>query len=371
MKVAIVHDDLTQRGGAERVVLSLSRLFPTAPILTSLYDPAAAYPEYADLDVRTSFMQRLPHRELGARPLLPLFPLAMSRFDLRGFDLVVSSSSRFAHGVKVPDGLHVSYCYNPPRFLYQEGEYFGVGGPVPRWIEPALRPVLAAMRGWDRRASARPDEIVAVSNVVASRIARTWGRTAEVVHPPVDVGFVGPLTPRSANGPLLVISRLLGYKRVDVAVTVATARRLPLVVVGEGPHQARLEAAAGPTVTFAGRVDDDELIQHLHACRAVVHLAEEDFGLAPLEANAAGRPVIALGRGGALETVVDGRTGLLVEDANPAALAEAIDSLERFEWHHDRLREHASRFDEPTFHRRMEQVVARAVDAGPRRHHTR
>lgn len=358
LRVALVHDDLTQRGGAERVVLSLHRLFPDAPMFTSVYAPEGTYPEFADCDIRTSPLQRLPGARRWSRAFLPLYPWAFGRLRLHGYDLVISSSSRFAHGVRVEGGTHVCYCYSPARFLYGD-EYFGAGSPAPRWARPVLAPVLAAIRRWDRRAAVRPDLYVAISAETARRIERLYGLRARVVRPPVAAERFA----RSETDPLarlpyyLVVSRLLPYKRVDLAIRACRARGARLVVVGAGPAESTLRALAGPRVEFLSRVTDDELNHLLEGCLALIQPGVEDFGLMPLEVNAAGRPAVALAAGGALETVVDGVTGVLFDGPGVAALADALARADDTPWDAGRLRAHARAHAEDGFHREILQVL--------------
>lgn len=362
MRVAIVHDDLTQRGGAERVVLSLSRLFPDAPIFTGVYDATGTFPEFGARDVRTTALQRLPHRGRAARALLPLYPWAFGRLRLRGYDLVVSSSTRFAHGVDGGEALHLCYCHAPARFLYQADRYLAPGGPVPRTLRPAVRALLPALRRWDQAAARRPTAYVANSRHVARRIDELYGRDATVVHPPVDVPrFADAGDPRQREGHLLVVSRLLPYKNVDLVVKACTATDRPLVVVGDGPMAGELRRIAGPTVTFERGVDDARLLELVARSRAVVQAGEEDFGIVPVEANAAGRPVVALGHGGALETVVDGVTGVLFREPTVDALVGALARLEGTSFDPHRLREHALSFDETRFHERLLATIDQMV----------
>lgn len=362
MKVAIVHDFLNQRGGAERLVVTLSRIFPDAPIFTSLYEPASTFDEFRSRDIRTSFMQRLPHSDRTFRALLPLYPLAFRSFDLSGFDLVVSSSTHWAHGVRARGAHHVVYCHNPPRWLYQSEQYLAEGGPAPAWMYGPLRPLLAALRRWDLAAAARPDAYLCNSQVVAERIRGIYGRHAPVVHPPVDVERFGRAaearrSQAAPGGHYLVVSRLLPYKRVDLAVSVCAERSVPLVVVGEGPARRDLERMAGPSITFAGRVDDEELIRLFAGARALIHCAEEDFGLVLLEANAAGIPGVAFGNGGALETVIQGVTGVLFPEQSGGALMEALNEVERRTWDALALQAHARRFDAKVFEERFLRAV--------------
>ena len=358
MKVAIVHDYLTQRGGAERVVLSLSRLFPDAPIYTSLYDADDTYPEFAALDVRTSPLQRLPHRGPAFRRLLPLYPLAFDRLRLRGYDLVISSSSAFAHGVRVEGGTHVCYCYNPPRFLYQRERYLASGTIASAWARHVLPPLLDLVRTWDQAAARRPDGYIAISAAVADRIDRIYGRVAPVVHPPVDLPRAVGAPPEIGDPYVLVVSRLLDYKRVDLAVGAAAAVGVRLVVVGRGPEEARLRELASGDVEFRDGVSDAELGALLAGCSAVVQAGEEDFGLVPLEANAHGRPAVAFAASGALETVLDGVTGMLFREQTVESLAAALDATLRHEWEPAKARAHAACFGEARFHAELADVLS-------------
>lgn len=356
-RVAIVHDDLTQRGGAERVVLSLARLFPDAAIHTTIYDADGTYPEFATLDVRTTFLQRMPGR--NRRALLPLYPAAVRSIDLRDYDAVISSTSRFAHGVEAHDAFHLSYCYNPPRFLYQADEYFEDGAPVPRWARRPLAPVLAGLRRWDQRAARRPDLYVGISEIVASRIQATYGRSARVIHPPLGLDRFASATGREVTEPpyYLVVARLLPYKRVDLAIRACNERGSRLVVVGSGPAERSLRSIAGPTIEFRARPTDPDLVRLLAGSTAIIQAGLEDFGFAPLEANASGRPAIAYRAGGACETVVDGVTGVLMPAQTVADLSTAMDTIESTSWDVDKIRGHAERFGEERFHAEILDII--------------
>lgn len=367
MKVAIVHDDLTQRGGAERVVLAMQRLFPDADIYTSVYDPEGTFPEFRDFVVRTGFLQRLPHRRNWVRAWLPLYPLTFEAMRLTGYDLVISSSSRWAHGIHTDGALHICYCYSPARFLYQPQNYFGSGGWLPTWSRIALAPVLGALRVWDRKAARRPDMYVAISRAIAERIRATYERDSVVIHPPVDTKWITESqgVPPIADDPYyLVVSRLLSYKRIDLSVKVLSERGDRLVVIGDGPARSRLESLAGPTVTFLGHVEDATLVGALRGCRALIDACAEDFGLTVLEANAAGRPVMAFGSGGSLETVIDGETGILFHAQTAESLLQALDRLESTEWDSAALQSHAESFGEERFHQQLAALVETAVGNG-------
>ena len=352
MKVALIHDYLTEMGGAERVVLALTQIFPDAPLYTSVYDPGAC-PEFADRDVRTTFLQRLTRRKSVTKGLFPLFPAAFRRLDLSGFDLVISSSSGFAHHVRVPDSArHVCYCHNPPRFLWQPEDYFRGR----RAVRLLLSPALSQLRRLDLEAAQRVDAYIANSATVAARIQATYAREAEVIHPPVDISRFEVTEERS--GRFLVVSRLLAYKRIDLAVDAATRFNLALDVIGDGPERRRLVRNAGPTVRFLGRCSNEVVRHALARCAALVLPGMEDFGLTPIEAQASGRPVVAFAAGGALETVRDGETGFLFSEQTPAALATAMRWAAAHPLEAERLRAAAGYFDTAAFRARFESFLA-------------
>lgn len=352
MRVALVHDFLNQRGGAERVAGALCRIFPGAPLYTSFYDPDETFDDFRGVDIRTSYLQHLPHGPKAFRGLLPLYPQAFRSFDLSGYDLVISSSTHWAHHVRARRAFHAVYCHNPPRWLYQTGEYLTDGGPVPAWGRRIIGPMLSALRSLDLKAASRPDLYIANSRVVAGRIKQLYGRDAPVINPPIDVDrFLGISRWQGGDEEkhYLVVGRLLPYKRIDLAIEVCNKRSAPLVVVGEGPARGELEAIAGPTVRFAGKVTDEELLGLFAGAKALLQCGTEDFGMAPLEANAAGIPVVAFRNGGALEVVISDETGILFPEQQGGTLNEALDRFESSNWDPDALRAHAVRFDEKAF----------------------
>jgi glycosyltransferase involved in cell wall biosynthesis len=354
--VAIVHDYLNQRGGAERVALELAALFPSAPVYTSLYRPGSTYPEFGALDVRPSFLDRLPV-DARFRLLFPLYPLAFRALGPLDAELVISSSSGWAHAVQTsPRAFHAVYCYTPARWLYGDYPGHGLG-------ERALAPFAAAFRRLDRRAAARADLYVAISEIVRRRIRARYGRDAPVVYPPVDLDRFTP-SPRGER--LLVVSRLLPYKRVDLVVDAATRAGIGLDVVGIGPALADLRRRAGPTVRFLGRLADHEVTEVVEGCRAFCLPGVEDFGIAPVEANAAGKPVVAFAGGGALETVLDGQTGTFFDAHTVDSLLEAIGRADAIETSPEAIARHAARFSREAFRRRLTAVLAEAM-AGARR----
>ncbi len=351
--VVLVHDYLNQRGGAERVVLELAAMFPGAPIYTSLYRPGSTFPEFRALDVRTSFMDRLPV-DRRFRALLPLYPAAFRSLGPIDAGLVISSSSGWAHAVRTtPRAFHAVYCYTPARWLYETR----VGD---RTIGSAVALALASryLRPWDRRAASHPDLYIAISELVRARIRERYGRDAPVVYPPVDTERFRP-TPRGER--LLVVSRLLPYKRVDLVVEAATRAGIGLDVVGVGPALDDLRRRAGPTVHFHGRLPDEEITQLFQRCRAFCLPGSEDFGITPIEANAAGKPVVAFAGGGALETIDEGVTGAFFAEASVEGLLEALARCDAIISTPAEIAAQARRFSATAFRERLTRVLHAAI----------
>lgn len=354
--VAIVHDYLNQCGGAERVVLEMAKLWPQAPIYTSLYRRESTYEEFAGRDIRVTPLDRLPVDQ-GFRACAPLYPWAFRSLGVLDQDIVVSSSSGWAHGVRTsPDSLHVVYCYTPPRWLYRPSQYMG-----PSLATLMFAPLRKPLERWDRAAARRPDLYIATCEHVRSRIKSIYGRDAPVVHPPVDVER---FTPRPRGERLLVVSRLLRYKRVRLIVEAATRAGIGLDVVGIGPELEELRRIAGPTVCFHGQVDDAVLVELMEGCRSLCVAATEDFGLTPLEANAAGKPVVAFADGGALETLRDGVTGVFFHELTVDSLLYAVRVADDLERDPHQIAASASDFSAVAFRERLGQVV---TDAAARR----
>ncbi|WP_190920173.1 glycosyltransferase family 4 protein [Paenibacillus sabuli] len=367
-RVAIVHDYLNQMGGAERVVGVLHRMFPHAPIYTTIADRARLLPELEGADIRTTWMQRIPGILRHFKLYFWLYPLAMRSLRLRGYDLVVSSSSAYAKAVRVPRGAaHLCYCYTPMRFAWDYEGYMA-GVQAPRLAKAAARMMVAPLRLWDRRTTRRVDEVVAISGAIQARIARHYGREAPVIFPPVQVSRF-PLERHPRGDYFLVVSRLVAYKRIDLAVQACTHLGAPLVVIGDGPDRARLEALAGPAVTFAGRLPDTEVTRYMAHCRALLFPGLEDFGITPLEANACGRPVVAFRGGGALDTITPGINGIFFDEQRVQALVLALEYFDIYTFDPERIRRHAEQFDEARFIARLalalEQTLrSRAMSTG-------
>lgn len=353
MRVAITTDWLNSFGGAERVLIELHRMFPDAPVYTTVHEPSGLPPEMHGWDVRPSFLQRIPFARRRHQAFLPLMPLAFEQFDLGEYDLVITTSSACAKGVITPPGtLNICYCHTPTRYLWDlYHEYTRRSR-----LLPLIAPMAHWLRVWDRLAADRVDHFIANSHHTAARIRRHYRREAEVVHPPVDIERMAP-NGREPEDFYLVVSRLVPYKRVDLAIQACNRLRRRLLVVGDGPERRRLEALAGPTVEFLGRRGDPEIADLYGRCRALLFPGLEDFGITPVEAQAAGRPVVAFGKGGALETVVDGVTGVLFGEQTVDAVVEAIGSLETMDPDVRACRRNAERFAPAEFRRRIEAVV--------------
>jgi glycosyltransferase involved in cell wall biosynthesis len=352
--VAIVHDYLNQRGGAERVVLEMAGIWRKAPVYTSLYRAESTFPEFATLEVRTSPLNRVPV-DTGFRNLFPLYPAAFRSFGLLGQDVVISSSSGWAHGVRTgPGAFHAVYCHTPARWLYGGGYLGGARR------QRALTPFLRAIRSWDRTSARRAHLYIANSNEVRRRIKREYGLDASVIYPPVDVDRFRP----SERGErLLVVSRLLPYKRVDVVVDAATRAGIGLDVVGTGPALADLQRRAGPTVTFHGRLPDRDVTRLIEGCRALCQAGYEDFGITPLEANAAGKPVVAFAAGGALETIRDGSTGVFFRDQETADVLDAIRRCDLLDTPPATISAAAERFSARAFRSGLLDLLANRLQA--------
>jgi glycosyltransferase involved in cell wall biosynthesis len=364
-RVVLVHDWLTGMRGGEKVLESLCRLFPTAEIVTLLHAPGSVSALIENRRVRTSLIQRLPRAKDWYRHYLPLFPAVVELLDLDDADLVISTSHCAAKSViRSGRAFHVCYCHSPMRYAWDQFDaYFGPER-LGRWRSAAMRPVMARLARWDRSTAHRVDRFLANSQYVAARIARYYNRSATVLHPPVDTQFFTPGGGRPAPF-FLVVSALVPYKRIDLAVRAAARVGVPLKIAGTGPDRARLEALAGPSVEFLGTVDDDTLRTLYRQALAVVLPGEEDFGIVPVEAMACGRPVVALGRGGARETVIDGQTGILVDAATPEALADGLDRAGRQTFDPDRLRAHAETFSVQRFEAGFQTWLQEALPSDP------
>jgi glycosyltransferase involved in cell wall biosynthesis len=329
------------------VLEQLHALFPQAPIYTSMFEPPVFPEAYRTWDIRTSFLQHVPLSRSHHQLMLFFYPIAFESFDLSEYDLVLSLTSGFSHGVRARRGRHVSYCLTPPRFLWTFDSYVQLEG-VGRATRIGLGLTVPLLRRWDLLAARRVDSFVAISRVVQERIQRCYGRSSAIIYPAIDVDSFQPSD--EIDDYFLVASRLIPYKRIDLAIEACNRLKLPLKIVGGGRSRKALEQIAGPTVEFVGRVDDATLRRMYARCRAFLFPGEEDFGLTPIEAQAAGRPVIAFGRGGTRETIVDGETGLFFDEQTVDSLVDAIQRFDHRAFDPARIRAHVrAKFDLSVF----------------------
>jgi glycosyltransferase involved in cell wall biosynthesis len=358
-RVALVHDFLLDVRGAERVFLALCDLFPDADLFTAVYDERGTEGRFAARRPTTSFLQRVRPDARTFRALLPLYPYAMEALDLSGYDLVISSSSAWAHGVIAdPGAVHVCYCHNPFRYAWNAREatlakYDPLRGAV-------LGLVFQRWRQWDWIAAQRVDLYAANSETTRKRVKRYFGRDATVLYPPVETARFAPA---AVGDEYVVLSELMPHKRIDLAIAAFNELRLPLTVVGNGPDARRLRRMAGPTIRFTGRVSDAEAAALLSSARALVVTATEEFGIAAVEAQAAGRPVIALREGGVRETVIEGETGVFFDGVEPSALVAAVRGFDPDAIDPAACIANAERFDVAHFRHGLRVLVERALEA--------
>ena len=355
MKIALVHDFFCNLGGSDQVIATLHQIYPQAPVFTLLVSERNKDAEMLrGMDLRPSYVQRLPLARRWHEPYLPLFPVAIESLDLTAYDLILSSSHVCAKGViPAPEALHLCYCHTPARYAWDLGPLYL------RRLNPLVRAYAAAvmhrLRIWDITASARVDHFVANSGFVAQRIWRYYRRSATVIYPPVDTRY---FSPGERDGDyFLVVSRLTAYKRVDLAVEAFNRLRLPLVVIGDGSERRRLQKVAGPNIRFLGTVPRSRVRDHMRSCRGLIYPGKEDFGITPVEAQSTGRPVVAFGAGGARESVVDGVTGVLFEEQSAEALSEAVTACAARTFDREAIRQHALQFDRDVFSRKITEFV--------------
>lgn len=361
MKLALVHDWLNQIGGAEDVLAELVKLYSRSPIYTSLYAPDRMPDAYRQWDIHTLWSDRLPGIHEHHQRYLPVYPLAWGGLDLSNYDVVLSNKSGFCHGVKPGrDTLHICYCLAPTRYIWQLDSYIAREG-LGKSTEMLLRPLVALLRRWDYAAARRVDHFIAISSEIQQRIQTYYGRTADVIYPPVDTERFQPVN--QPDDYFLVVSRLIPYKRIDLAVRAATALNLPLKVGGTGRDLDRLRSLAGPTVEFLGFVPDAVLPDLMARCKAFIFPGLEDFGITPVQAQAAGRPVIAYGGGGALDTVLPGLSGEHFSTQDVDALAAVMANFDASRYDPEAVRAHALGFGSHLFRQRIAAYVDQAWTA--------
>lgn len=363
MRVAIVHDWLTNQGGAEKVVLALHELFPKAPIYTSVYKKSA-FPEFKDADIRTTFLQKIPSRLKYRHQLWSVLrPLAFRSLDLSDFDVVISVSTAESKQVQVgKKAVHICYCNTPIRYYWVQYERYkkdpglGILNPLAKLLLPVL---VGHLRKGDFKAAQKVDHFLANSTEVQARIKKYYKRDSSVVFPPVDTAKFTPERRAKRSG-YLVVGRLIPYKRVDLAVRACTELNVPLTVVGTGPEYEKLRRIAGPKVSFQGFVPDDELPKYFQTAKAFIFSAEEDFGIVAVEAMAAGCPVVAFEKGGSRDTVIEGKTGVLFEKQTVSSLKKALRRFETKKFKTQDIIEHSYKFDVEEFKLEMSELVRQA-----------
>lgn len=360
-RVAVIHYWLVGMRGGERVLERILRLYPQADVFTHVHDPARTSDLINRHRVRTTFIQKLPAAKKLYQRYLPLMPMALEQIDLRGYDLVISSESGPAKGVLAPpDAFHICYCHSPMRYLWDHYHaYREESGRITRAVMPWL---FHGLRQWDASSAQRPDAVLANSSFIARRIRKSWGRDADVVHPPVDVDlFQRAEIPTSRY---LWVGQMTPYKRADLVADAFTRLGLPLLMVGTGELARDIAKRAGPNIQIIERLDFKRLRQAYAECRALIFPPEEDFGIVPVEANAAGRPVIAYGRGGARDTILDGQSGLYFDEQSVDALCDAVERFERWLPHFDPANAEASarRFAPEVFDAKFQTAVAQGLE---------
>ena len=366
MNLAIIHDWLNQRGGAEDVLEALVATYPGSPVFTSIYQPAKMPSAYQGWQIQPLWTNRLPGIAQYHMQFLPVYPLVWSNFRPQGFDLILSNKSGFCHGIRPAAGTpHVCYCLTPTRYLWQYEEYMEHEG-YPNILVELLRPLIQRLRKWDFAAAQRVTKFIAISSEIRARIQQFYQREATIIHPPVDIDRFQPLPEGEVGDYFLVVSRLIPYKRIDLAIEAAKALDLPLKIAGRGRDERRLRSLAGPRVEFLGYVEDAALPRLMAQCRALLFPGAEDFGIVPVQAQAAGRPVLAFAGSGALDTVTPGVSGELFTEQKVDSLVTALKEFDPNSYDSDTIRERAARFSVKRFQREIRAVVEETLAEQPR-----
>lgn len=357
MKVAFVHEYLNQFGGAERLLQVLCAMFPNAPIFTLLYDENATGGVFAGRDIRTSFLQKVPFAKKHHRLFPLLMPVAVEQFDFSDFDLVLSVSASFAKGIITKPGTkHICYCLTPPRFLWDESQQFIKSISYPAILKKIIPPFMTYLRIWDKEASFRVDQFWTISGFINERIEKYYGRKAEaIIYPPVNVAKFHIFA--QTGDYFFMAGRLVSYKRFDLAIRAFNELKLPLKIAGDGPEADRLKKMAGKNVEFLGLVSDEKLAELYAGAKACIFPQEEDFGIVPLESMASGRPVIAYRGGGAVETIVEGKTGVFFDKQNEESLAAAVKNFKTDNFDPAVCRIRAKEFDIPVFKEKILNIL--------------
>lgn len=355
MKIAIVHDYLNQHGGAERVLEAFMELYPDAPIYTIISDLTKMPPVFHTKTIYNSFIQDVPFSKKHYKKMLSLLPLAVEQFDLRQYDIILSTSSAFAKGVITnPNQIHICYCHTPMRYVWDlYSQYMEeLKNPIFKFVLPRI---LHRIRQWDYTSAQRVDHYIANSHNVAARIKKYYGRDSHVIHPPVNLEQFH--VSDTVGDYYLIVSRLIPYKRIDLIIEAFNLLQWPLFIIGDGYDRKRLEGIAQSNITFMGYQPDHIIAEYYSKCKAFILGGEEDFGITPLEAQASGRPVLAFGKGGALETVVPGKTGLFFKEQQVDSIVAELRVIESLEFNSTVIRQHAETFSKENFKQHISQFI--------------
>ncbi|UHA71647.1 glycosyltransferase [Paenibacillus sp. 481] len=359
MKIAIVHDYINQHGGAERVLEAFMELYPDAPVYTLISDMKKMPAVFQQAQIHNSFIQNIPFSKKHYKKMLSLFPLAVEQFDLRQYDVVLSTSSAFAKGVITnPNQVHICYCHTPMRYVWDLYHQYmeELKNPLFKWMLPR---VLHKIRLWDYASANRVDHFIANSYNVSKRIKKYYGRDSSVIHPPVNLEQF--TFSDESEDYHLIVSRLIPYKRIDLIIEAFNQLKWPLVIIGDGYDRKRLEQMAHSNIKFLGYQPDHVIAEHYSKCRAFILGGEEDFGITPLEAQASGRPVLAYGKGGALETVIEGQTGLFFYEPNVTEIIDKLKQINNIDFDSNFIRAHAETFSKERFKQSIQQFITSKI----------
>ena len=362
MKIAIVHDYLNQYGDAERCIEAIHKIFPEAPIYTSIYLPDQMPESFLKMDIRVSFMQKFPFLKKHFKKYLMFFPLAMKSFNLKIYDIILSSNSAFSKGVdKGLHAIHVCYCYSPMRFAWNYVKYIENEniGPVIRMVLPFF---IKLLKRWDINNNKNVDYFIAISSFTKERIKKYYLRDSELIYPPVNV--INYSISNKVGEYFLLVARLNPYKRIEIVIDVFNRLKLPLRIIGDGPFRNKLNKISGSTIKFLGKVNEETLAISYSNCRAIIFTGEEDFGIVPLEAQASGRPVIAYAAGGALATIVNGVTGVFFSEQTSSSLVDAVNKFIENEssFNSEIIRNNAMRFDKEIFKAKIKDFILKKYE---------
>lgn len=360
IKIAIAHDYLNQMGGAERVVEVFHKMYPNAPIYTTILDESKLLTGLKKADIKTTWMQKIPGVLKYFKLFFWLFPFAVRSINLKDYDLIISSSSAYAKGIKKgKHTTHICYCHTPMRFAWDYDNYMK-DIKIPDLLKFITKLLIMPLRFWDKKTARNVDYYIANSSIVEERINKIYDVTARKIYPPVNISRFKEISTTHDNY-FIVVSRLVSYKRIDLAVKVCTKMKKRLLVIGDGPDRKRLESIAGPTIEFLGRISDEEVEKYMKNCKAFIFPGLEDFGITPLEVNACGRPVVAFKAGGALDTIKEGINGAFFSHQTVNSLEEVIDNFDSYKWDSELIKRHAEKFSEERFIIEIREFINNAI----------